>query len=93
MDGGACLRRDLSKDQYGQGQDSGGDTGCKSSKSRACQPSCDHKGREGGGGDVDNVVADQNGGQQLVILLRQLQGFDRTAAAVVRPVLQADAVE
>ena len=85
---GQALGGDLPEDQNDDGEGHRGHRGAV-----LVEPPGAQHGGHGGGGDVDNVVADEDGGQQLVILLRQGQGFDRTAAAVVRPVLQADAVE
>ena len=48
---------------------------------------------DGGGHVVDDVVADEDGRQKLVIVLRQVQGALGSPVPVVRPVFQADAVE
>ena len=48
---------------------------------------------DGCGHVVDNVVADEDGGQQLVVVLRQSQGLGCPPVAGVRLGTQADAVE
>ena len=48
---------------------------------------------DGGGHVVDNVVADEDGGEELVVVLRQVQGALGPPVTVVRLVFQADAVK
>jgi hypothetical protein len=53
----------------------------------------EQNGAHGGGRDVHDVVADQVGGQELVVVLRDAQGQGGPLVAAVRPALEPDAVE
>ena len=86
---GQALGGDLAEDQDDDGQDNGGDSGTADVVDQLDEQ---HR-ADGGGHVVDDVVADEDGGQQAVIVLRQLQRAGGPAVAVVRFVLQTDAVE
>ena len=86
---GQALGGDLAEDQNDHGQDNGGDGGTADIVDQL-----DKQYRADGGGHVvDDVVADQDGGKQAVIVLRQLQCAGGPAVAVVRFVFQSDTVE
>ena len=85
---GKAFGRDLAKDQNDHRQHHGGRRRAVLVKPLGKQ----HRGN-GGGGNIHDVVADEDGGEQLVILLCQRKGAGRPGVALVRPVLQPDAVE
>ena len=86
---GQALGRDLAKDQHHNGDDGGRD------HRAVLQPQAlgEEHGGQRGGGQVDDVVAHQNGGQQVVVLVHQPEGQGGPAVAGVGLALQADAVE
>ena len=86
---GQALGRDLAEDQHHNGDDGGGD---HRAVLQAQALGKEHGGQRGGG-QVDDVVAHQNGGQQVVILVHQPEGQGGPAVAGVGLALQADAVE
>ena len=75
-----------------QDHDSGYDRGNRRTGVAAEKLDKKHRGK-GAESDVDDVVADQDGGKQAVIVLRQLQCAGGPAVAVVRFVFQSDTVE
>ena len=85
---GHALGGDLAKDQNNHGQHHRGDQRTVVQKQLGEQ-----NGAHGGGRDVHDVVADQVGGQELVVVLRDAQGQGSPLVAAVRPALEPDAVE
>ena len=79
----------LAEDQHGHRQHHGGHGGAVA---LAHQIREEH-GAHGGGGDVDDVVADEDGGEQAVIVLRHAQRQRRAAVSCFRLALEADLVE
>ena len=86
---GQALGGDLTEDQNDNGEHSGGN---RRAAGLADQPDKQH-GADGSSHVVDDVVADENGGEQLVVILRQRQRSGGPAVAVFGAVFQTDAVE
>ena len=86
---GQALGGNLAEDQNDDGQHRSGHRGAAGLTD---EPDKQH-GADGGGHVVDNVVADEDGGEQLVVILRQRQRFGSPAVAVFGAVFQTDAVE
>src|SRR5699024_9746610 len=76
------------EDQHHNGHHNGGKGGANVSKVAHKEQRAD-----GGGGDVHNVVADEDGGEDPVIVLSQLQRGCGTAAALFGSGLEAGFIE
>ena len=63
---GKALGRHLRENQHQQGDDAGGNRGAVD----RIKPG-EQQGADGGSGDIDDIVADENGGEELVIVLMQ----------------------
>ena len=85
---GDGLGADLPEGEDDQGQDHGGDGGAILRAELG-----EEQGAQGGGGDVDNIIAHQKGGEQSVKIFSQAQGGLGLAVAVVRHVPQSDLVQ
>ena len=81
---GDALGGYLAEDQHHHRHHHRGDGGARV----AVVPHEQHR-ADGRGSDVDDVVADEDGGQQPVVLLQQLQGQRRVAAPLLRQRFQA----
>ena len=86
---GQALGGDLAEDEDDHGEHNGGHRGTPDAVNELDEQ---HR-ADGGGHVVDNVVANQNGGQQLVVVLRKGQGLGRPPVSGVRLGAKADAVE
>ena len=86
---GQALGGDLAEDEHHHGEHDGGHRRAV----RLADELDEQQGGQGGGHVVDDVVADEDGGEQLVVILGQGQGLFRLFVAVVSAALQADAVE
>ena len=85
---GDGLGADLPKGEDDQGQDHRGDGGAILRAELG-----EEQGAQGGGGDVDNIIAHQKGGEQSVKIFSQAQGGLGLAVAVVRHIPQSDLVQ
>ena len=84
---GDALGGDLAEDQHHHRHHHGGDGG-----SRFPVVPHEQHGTDGRSGDVDNIVADKDGGQQPVVLLQQAARQRRVPAALLRHSPQARGV-
>ena len=86
---GQALGGDLAEDQDHHGQHNGGH-----GRSSHLINQVDKEYRADGGGHVvDDVIADKQGGEQLVVVLRQSQGTGRPLVASVCPALEPHPVQ
>ena len=85
---GDGLGGDLAEDQDHHGDDGGGNSG-----TTVAQQVNEEQGADGGQGDVDHVVADEDGGDQLVVILRQPQGQLGLVVTLLGHGLQTGAVD
>ena len=86
---GEALGGDLAKNQHQHRDDHSGHRGAILP---AAQPDKQHR-AEGGHGNVDNVVADEDGGQQVVVAFGERQHLFGLLVAGIRPAFQANLVE
>ncbi len=85
---GQTLGGDLAKDE-----DDDGENCCGQHGTVVAVKLGEEDGSHGGSGDVHDVVADEDGGQQAVIVLGQHQGQSGPAVSVFRLAFQADLVQ
>ena len=85
---GQALGGDFTEDQHQDGHHHSGkgDTGITEILG-------ENDGGQGGRRDVDDVVADENGGKELIVVLRKVQSQLSLFASRLGHVLQPDAVE
>ena len=79
--------RDFAKNQHHNGQDDGGDGRAVGGVELG-----EKYGAQRGGGQVYNVVGDQDAGEQLVVLVQQYQGFLCPEVSILRLAFQTDLV-
>jgi len=84
----ARLGGNLAEDQHHQRQHHRRDGGAVS-RIQLGEQHCAHS----GGGDVHDVVADEDGGDQPVIVLHQVHGKSSPVVAGLRPALHPDLVQ
>ena len=86
---GKALGCHLAKDQHHDGQHHSGHR----SAPLCTQHFGENDGADGSGGDVHDIVADEDGGEQLIILFRHRQHAGGCAVAVVGAALEADLIQ
>ena len=86
---GQALGRYLAKDQHHDGEHHGGD--CRAPL--LPQHLGKQDGADGSGGNVDDIVADEDGGEQLVVFFRHGQHPGGGRVAVLRAAFQTDLVQ
>ena len=77
------LRRDLSENEYKQGQKPGGVSHCPGPE-QADRKCCGKRGR----GDVDQVVADQDAAEHLILGIKDRKGFFCFFISIIRKIAE-----
>ena len=85
---GQALGRDFAEDEHEHGHDGRGNA-----HAGIAEPADEHHRAHRGQADIDDVVAHQNGGEQLFIAVGQCEGIGRALLAAVRQAFEPGPVE